>query len=427
MSGEIRNGNRKSRKTPLYLEILKLISEGLSNKEIAQKLGTTPKYVSKVRNKYKDKISPEYISKEEIEKEIQKLRQKEIEKYYKKFKEFKIREENIISALSNVIPKFPIPNKEIFNQSGNNFEILKSKRNSISTKTTAVLLLSDWHIGEYVSPEETFNYGVFNSEIAAARVELILEKTINILLNHEYIDVEKLIVVALGDMVSGTIHEELETTQDLNAAEQLYYSAYLLAFLLNDLSKYFPKIEFYGVIGNHGRLKKKKYYKEKYVNYDYIVYQIASLLLRDNKNIEFNIPKSPHIIVKIYNHNFLFTHGDNIRSWAGIPWYGIHRYANNMREIFNFQNIILNGVAMGHFHQPAFLDRINGPIIVNGSLKGVDEYSLSYGLASRPSQTLFGVTNKYPLTFKYILWLDERLKPKRYKPFVPDIWGDFSF
>jgi len=417
-------GERNNKSAPLYLEILKLASQGLSNKEIAKRLGTTPKYVSKVKVKYKNKISPEYFSKDEIEKEIKKLKQKEVEKYYKKFKEFRIREENIISALSSIIPKFPIPDKNIFNLNKGD-DILKSRKNS--TKTTAVLLLSDWHIGEYVSPEETFGYGVFNSEIAAARVELILEKTANILLNHEYIDVEKLIVVALGDMVSGTIHDELEITQDLNAAEQLYYSAYLLALLLNDLSKYFPKIEFYSVIGNHGRLKKKKYYKEKYVNYDYIVYQLTSLLLRDNKNIEFNIPKSPHIIVKIYEHNFLFTHGDNIRSWAGIPWYGIHRYANNMREIFNFNNIILNGVAMGHFHQPAFLDRINGPIIVNGSLKGIDEYSLSYGLSSRPSQTLFGVTKKYPLTFKYILWLDERTKPKRYKPFVPDIWGDFSF
>ena len=370
-------GKRNNKSAPLYLEILKLASQGLSNKEIAKKLGTTPKYVSKVKAKYKNKISPEYFSKDEIEKEIKKLKQKEIEKYYKKFKEFKIREENIISALSSIIPKFPIPDKNIFNLNKSD-DFLKSRKNS--TKTTAVLLLSDWHIGEYVSPEETFGYGVFNSEIAAARVELILEKTVSILLNHEYIDVEKLIIVALGDMVSGTIHDELEITQDLNAAEQLYYSAYLLALLLNDLSKYFPKIEFYGVIGNHGRLKKKKYYKEKYVNYDYIVYQITSLLLRDNKNIEFNIPKSPHIVVRIYNHNFLFTHGDNIRSWAGIPWYGIHRYANNMREIFNFNNIILNGVAMGHFHQPAFLDRINGPIIVNGSLKGIDEYYLSYGL-----------------------------------------------
>jgi hypothetical protein len=380
-------------------------------------LGTTLNYIKKVRRLHQKEISKKI--RKEIEKERLNIKLKELEKHFKAYKNYKVREENIINALKTVIPTFPVPEKIKYN----NTDI---KNGSNRVKTTPILLVSDWHIGEYVNINETLGLGHFNAKIAAARVEQIAEKTIHILLKQELIDVEKLVVVALGDMVSGIIHEELEKTEDLNAAEQVYYASYLLAILLDDLSRYFKKIEFYGVIGNHGRIKQRRYYKEKYVNYDYLVYQITSLLLKDNPYIEFNIPKSPHMIVSIYNHNFLFTHGDAIRSWAGIPWYGITRYTNSMRELTNYQQIILNGVCMGHFHQPAYLDRINGPIIINGSLKGIDEFSLSYGLGAKPSQTLFGVTEKYPITFKYILWLDEKDEPERYKPVIPDVWADFK-
>jgi len=79
---------------------------------------------------------------------------------------------------------------------------------------------------------------------------------------------------------------------------------------------------------------------------------------------------------------------------------------------------------MGHFHQPANIERVNGPIIVNGSLKGPDEYSLQRGAAMGPSQILFGVNKEYPKTFEYTLWLDKKLQPSRWDLNIPNIWAE---
>lgn len=391
-------------KTERIKELLR--KGGMTYREIAEAAGSTPNYVRKVARKLKEP-NPTH----EVEIERERLKRQVAEKKYLQLRKQLARDENIIQALKEVIPQFPAPEK------------VEPPRPVIrKTKETAVLLISDWHIGEVVSEEETLGLGAFNSEIATARVELIAEKTIDLITGYTRSKIDTIVVGALGDMVSGQIHEELERTQDLNAAEQVYLSALLLAYLLDELSAYF-QIRFVGVVGNHGRLKKKPEAKEKYVNWDYIVYQIASLLLRDNNRIEWNISKSPHAFVEIEGHLFLFTHGDAVRSWAGIPWYGISRYANNMREILNRRSLILDGLCMGHFHQPADIARINGPILVNGSLKGPDEYSLQFGAAMQASQVLFGVSKEYPETFRYTLWLDSREKPVRWDVAVPEVWG----
>lgn len=366
-------------------KIRELLKEGKTYKEIAQQVGTSYDYVRKVARLMREKqeASTENTPAHEIQIERERIRRQVAEQKYMQLKKTLARDENIIHALKTVIPQFPVP------------ESIEPPKPVIrKTKETAVLLISDWHIGEVVSEEETLELGAFNSEIAAARVELIAEKTIDLITGYTRSRIDTLVVGALGDMVSGQIHEELERTQDLNAAEQVYVAAQLLAFLLSELSAYF-NIKFIGVVGNHGRLKQKKEAKEKYVNWDYIVYQICSLLLRDNNRIEWRISKSPHAFVEIEGHLFLFTHGDTVRSWAGIPWYGISRYANNMRELLNRKGLILDGLCMGHFHQPANVARINGP----------------------------GVSREYPETFRYTLWLDGKEKPTRWDVTIPAVWG----
>lgn len=391
-----------------------LLRQGeLTYRQIAEQTGLSHNYVKRLASDLKKALrKTEEKPAHEIQIERERIRRQVAEQKYIQLKKTLARDENIIQALKTVIPQFPVPEK------------IEPPRPIVrKTKETAVLLVSDWHIGEVVSEEETLGLGGFNAEIATARVELIAEKTIDLITGYTRSRIDTLVVGALGDMVSGQIHEELERTQDLNAAEQVYVAALLLAYLLDELSAYF-NIKVVAVVGNHGRLKQKKEAKEKYVNWDYIVYQIASLLLRDNKRIEWNISKSPHAFVEIEGHLFLFTHGDSIRSWAGIPWYGISRYANNMRELLNKKGMILDGLCMGHFHQPANVARINGPIVVNGSLKGPDEHSFQYGAAMQASQTLFGVSKEYPETFRYTLWLDERERPTRWDVSVPQVWGN---
>ena len=227
-------------------------------------------------------------------------------------------------------------------------------------------------------------------------------------------NVDTLYISALGDMVSGqNLHEELDKTNTLNAAEQILLTSKLLSNLIFSFSKYFKNIVFIGVVGNHGRLTKKKEYKDPTNSFDYLAYKITEIEVTSAKhkmkgtNVKFIIPKSFFVLQNISGYNFLFTHGDNIKMWNSIPFYGMLRDYANKQEVFQaLQNTSVNYICMGHFHQPFTITRPLGGIIVNGTLKGTCEYALNKGFISKPSQTLFFVNEKYGKTLTYEIYLD---------------------
>jgi len=59
-------------------------------------------------------------------------------------------------------------------------------------------------------------------------------------------------------------------------------------------------------------------------------------------------------------------------------------------------------MVVGHFHSPNVLNIQRSKLIMNGSPKGGDEFSLgAMTAASDPVQYIFGVHNKYGLTWNF--------------------------
>ena len=141
-----------------------------------------------------------------------------------------------------------------------------------------VLLLSDIHAGEVIKKEEVQGLNEYNFDIVAQRLKYLSDSVRNIakkkLTGYQF---DKLHVLALGDWVSGTIHEELLEGAEGNIIEWTVNLAYVVAQMLRELLVDFERIEFTGVVGNHGRLHKKPRYKGRYVNWDYICYQLLPL------------------------------------------------------------------------------------------------------------------------------------------------------
>jgi len=82
---------------------------------------------------------------------------------------------------------------------------------------------------------------------------------------------------------------------------------------------------------------------------------------------------------------------------------------------------------IGHFHVPSLLYDGAGYVIMNGTLKGIDEYSFSKGFLTRPSQKLLFINEQHGLECSYDLWLDEpdpiNQTPRRYKlNNIENIW-----
>jgi len=288
----------------------------------------------------------------------------------------------------------------------------------VKTEETAVLLLSDLHTGEIVDREAMIGLGEYDFLIMNKRLRYLAHAVHNLRVNYlNNQEIPRLIIFCLGDMVSGLIHQELiENSEDV--IFQTLNGSFVTAQMILELSQVFPEVEVYGVVGNHGRLTKKKPSKRPHVNWDYVFYQFMGTFLAVNNRIKCSFPKSFFLTKKIYNWLFLNLHGDNIRSWAGVPWYGIQRKTAQLREVVGRKDQILNYVNLGHFHNTGELDQVNGEILLNGSVIGGTEYAFSKLFTyDRPTQLFYGVHPTKGVTWRYPIrldFIDKEVKPYLY-------------
>jgi len=273
----------------------------------------------------------------------------------------------------------------------------------------AVLLLSDLHAGEVVRAEELNGLNKYNFDICTKRLKYLSDSIRDIVKNKlTGYKFKKLHILGLGDFVSGCIHEELLEGNDGNIIEWTTNLAYVLAQMIRELATDFELIEFVGVVGNHGRLTKKPRFKYRYVNWDYVCYQMLSMFLANQKNVKFFIPKSFWTLHTINHNSFLLLHGDNIKSSLSIPWYGISKMVANLKELLEANNQKFNYVVLGHFHNRGLLDNVKGETIINGSLIGGNEYSIGkLFTSSEACQHFCGVHSKRGVTFSYKIKVQE--------------------
>lgn len=294
------------------------------------------------------------------------------------------RTEILVDALTEVVtslPTCPVPVR-VLEPSGGRMR-----------PVTQVVHLSDVHFGERVDFFETAGFNEYNAEIASRRLfqlEKIIVKSREVI-EHVH-EVEELRLLLIGDIAGGDIHPELAETNDLDMFHQWAQGSFVLSQFIRRLAAQYPRVVVVGVPGNHGRLTQQRRYKRRYVNWDFITYQTMSLMLMDQPNVEFDFPMSPFTITKVYDWNFLLYHGDEIKSWMGIPWYGIDRATARLRELFQGRGELFHYVALAHFHNSGELDRALGKVLLNGSLVGGSEYSLGVMFtSSKPTQRVYFV------------------------------------
>jgi len=274
----------------------------------------------------------------------------------------------------------------------------------------SVLLFGDPHIGEDVSFEQVGGINNYNFGEFVRRLQFLADTIIKLKRTHlKNYNLPKLWILGLGDFVCGTIHNELIESSHTTVMEWCLGGATVISQFIRDMAANFEEVEFVGVVGNHGRMTKEIRYKNQYVNWDHVLYQMLTLALKDQSNVKFDLPKCFYRVREINGHKFLILHGDNIRGWAGIPWYGIDRAVHRLSELLASQGEFFEYVAMGHFHNTAFLDRVKGEKIINGSFIGGNEYSLGKMFTSAEPKQVFmgihkrvGVSWRFPINLKFV-------------------------
>lgn len=276
------------------------------------------------------------------------------------------------------------------------------------TEEDALLLISDLHFSEIVNFEAMRGLNEYDMQIATVRLQALVDATIRILKEKlKGYDIKRLNIALLGDMASGFIHDDLRETNGAPALESSIIGATILAQAVRDLAKQFD-VRIWGVTGNHGRMTKKMSWKRKYNSLDWLMYKVLELELRDTPNVRCEFSKALFEVKDIRGHKYLFSHGEDIKSQGGVPWYGIERADAKMTAAL-MSTEPYESSFMGHFHRYGVVPRISGgSIFINGSVKGADEFSLgSIRSASPPVQLLCGIHKEKGVSFRFPINLQD--------------------
>lgn len=284
-----------------------------------------------------------------------------------------------------------------------------------------VLHLSDCHADQVVRPEEVGGLEEYNFPIACARAERYVDTVVEWC--HDTLAPKfcfpVLWLLAYGDFTSGEIHKACERSYYRNQFRNCLAIGQLHALMLRDLAAHFETVNVLYLSGNHGRRTPRKDFGGAHDNFDYLVAEVARLHGHDLGNVNFAIPDAWSANVSINGVGFSVSHGDDVRSSLGIPFYGMVRRQKGL--------IALGAAAggqrcryfvTGHHHTASSLSDVDGELLVNGAWLGTDSFAYnSLAAYKEPTQLLHGVNPKHGVTWRLHVKLrheNEKKGPRRY-------------
>lgn len=316
---------------------------------------------------------------------------KEYEKERKKLRDEMLSVQKVKDLIHGVPNPEPKPNWTIPQSDGRN----------VGTPT---LFLSDWHWDEVVEPNQINYVNAYNRAIATRRANFLFSKAADLLIHHmakpQY---DELVIAMGGDFFSGDIHEELAETNEFTVAQGIINLLDVMVNGFNFLLSSFPRTRVYFVPGNHGRTTKKPRFKNRiFENYEWLFAQMLMRHYKDDNRIVFHISDGPDQMYEIYNTRYLLTHGDQFRGGSGIAGALSPLMLGDARK--RKRNMSVNQpydyMLMGHWHQHMPFKGI----IVNGSLKGYDEYAFEHNFDFEPpiqavwlTHPVWGITARWPV------------------------------
>jgi hypothetical protein len=260
-----------------------------------------------------------------------------------------------------------------------------SRPKSGKRAATPVFLISDWHVGETVTREESLGRNHYDLPEARRRAAKCWENMLWLRADMARTSAcDDTLLVVDGDMVTGDIHDELRATNDGGLRDQCNACIDALYPGIIAMADATPGVLHVVCIGgNHGRLTKKQQIKNgTQHSVEHLgVYDPLRRMIGDRREkIAWHIPPAERHIMTVHGRRVSTQHGTMIRSQGGIggTLVPMTRWVTraNDADLYLF----------GHFHEADAY----GKIVKNGSLIGPSAYTSWLGIEDRgPEQVAF--------------------------------------
>ena len=378
----------------MYDKVLQLRGKGLYIRDISKETGLSYGTVHTwLKDAGMNETTPETETLETLaEKRLKQEEQKMSKECIKRASEIQIICDHIIRA--SKVQSYIEPEKLDIDYSGK------------STNTIPVLMFSDSQAGTFISSEATGGLNHYDKTVLKQQMEMLRDGIVSISLK-QLSEHPILKIHMLGDMLEGLgIFPSQAFNCDMDLYEQFFAFADHVCKFLIELLQLYSRIEIKCIPGNHGRVGKRGE-NPHYINWDLFWYKHLEQKMQNYKQISWDITKSWWLTDTNHDTTSLLLHGDGIKSWMSLPYYGIERADARYTKLFASMKNQYQLLEMGHFHTPTVLPSATGYTLINGCFTGASVYALKdLTTTSRPVQMMFGVHKQHGKTWSFPIYLD---------------------
>lgn len=207
-----------------------------------------------------------------------------------------------LTSLANVKPK----------------KIGRSRPKGSRPQATVVLVLSDWHVEEHVKPETCRNLNEYTLAIADRRIQQLVQRA-SMLIEHErhLTDIRRICVAALGDFITGHIHDDLIEVTQLAPLAATRWAGERLGGVIDAMAEIAPVLVA-TCSGNHGRsTKHPRMATENDHSFEQHLYMTMASQER-RSHVEWQIGEGYLNIVNLDGFILRAHHGHAVRFGGGI-------------------------------------------------------------------------------------------------------------
>jgi hypothetical protein len=290
---------------------------------------------------------------------------------------------------------------------------IRKTKKSQRTPAEAILHCTDWHVGDDAFQDMSVHEAVDNSLDCVD----VMRKA------H---DIDRAVILFGGDIITGeTIFKGQVHRITESAYEQACYHAPVL--MMGVLRKYlreFKKVAVRFAPGNHGIMHGEQVSPES--NWDAVSYRCLELMCdrlsdSDKSKLDLGHHNQWYGTVRTLGWGHILIHGHQVRSWGGIPAYGLIRRALGMTDSVDSP---WDYLWAGHFHHAINLSVNQHEVKTTGSLDLDSEYAKERLAAwSPPSQRLAFVTAKRGIICDWPIYVGDhrRSQAERWREWVERI------